>query len=627
MIPNPPCIHDVGKNTLLKMKNILVCLFFFNAMSLGLLYSSTNIDLTGTWHFALDPVEHGEKTDWHAPEEGWNGSTPHSPVRWDEVEVPHDYLTDPRYVYTGTAWYRRSVFIPDNIPDNSSWRLQFSRVFQRCKVWINGTLVGEHEGGYTPFEFEISDLLIPGRYNLIVVSVNNDVRFRALPGARTPNIGREGWPNSKMYAWLNYGGILGDVQLVGNSPVYVRRQEVRSELSKDLEELTLGVDVTLQNDTSAEVSVEVEVELGDQIANLVEKFSVPGGSEKVVRLQGVIGPEVSWELWELDNPVLYTAQTTVRSSFGEHAVQDQFGIRNIEARDGRIYLNGRVVYLAGANRTQGHPVHGGLDPDNLVAHDLTLMKAAHLRFTRIQHTAPGKNLLRWADENGFLLILEVGMWGYTAEDQASEALRSQFKHEMRQMIHSSANHPSVIGWSLGNEYESWLPEGIDWTRDMAKFVREIDPTRLVTFNTLGAALRDIRENGRGEEHAFDYVDIITLSVYFQARDLPEFLDPVNELWPDKPVFFGEYGRRADQFSEEERITHFNEVFEIIRERPWICGFSYWSFNDYRSRYPGSGPDGYRRWGLVDENRTPRSLYFHIMRSLQQNEWMSRHPAP
>jgi beta-glucuronidase len=196
---------------------------------------------------------------------------------------------------------------------------------------------------------------------------------------------------------------------------------------------------------------------------------------------------------------------------------------------------------------------------------------------------------------------------------------------MKQMIQATANHPSVIGWSLGNEYESWLPEGIAWTRDMAGFVREIDPTRLVTFNTLGTALREL-DNDPGGEHAFDYIDIITLSSYFAVADLPSFIDPVNSRWPDKPVFLGEYGRRADQFEEEDRIAHFEGVFAFVRERPWICGFSYWAFNDYQSRYAGSGMDGYRRWGLVDEYRTPRSLFFHMMQSFRQQDWMTSHSS-
>jgi beta-glucuronidase len=607
------------------MKQILVIAFLLKSALVAYGNPETILDLTGPWHFALDPVNHGEKTAWHTPVEEWDGARPHPPEQWDRVDVPHDFLTDPRYGYTGTAWYRRSVHVPAEADENLTWRLRFATVFQRCRVWVNGTLVGEHEGGYTPFEFNVTEQLTRGRYNFIVVEVNNDIRFRALPGARTPTIGREGWPNSKMYAWLNYGGILGDVHLTGHSPVYIRRQTVRTELNETMETASIEILVTVQNDTAEEIRAVVAVDAGEDLLNLRQEVSIGAGSEQTVRLHGEVPKDTEWALWELDNPVLYSVTARVESDAGQHWLEDRFGIRIIETRNGRLYLNGEVVRLPGANRTKGHPVHGGRDPAELIAHDLTLMKAANLRFTRIQHTPPSKSLLRWADEQGFLLILEVGMWGYTAPDQASRELREQFQFEMKQMIQATANHPSVIGWSLGNEYESWLPEGIAWTRDMAGFVREIDPTRLVTFNTLGTALREL-DNDPGGEHAFDYIDIITLSSYFAVADLPSFIDPVNSRWPDKPVFLGEYGRRADQFEEEDRIAHFEGVFAFVRERPWICGFSYWAFNDYQSRYAGSGMDGYRRWGLVDEYRTPRSLFFHMMQSFRQQDWMTSHSS-
>ena len=587
-----------------------------------------SLDLHGDgWHFAIDPVEHGESTGWHAPVEGWNGARPHARFGWDELEVPHDYLIDRRFEYTGTAWYRRSFYIPEDAEERFTWRLQFDSVFQRCRVWVNGAPVGEHEGGYTPFEFDVTDHIERGRYNLVVVEVNNSIRFRALPGARTPNLGREPTPNAKQYAWRNYGGILGNVRLVGHSPVFLRRQIIRSELNEGMDRVSLEILATARNDTGQDVRAVVDVDLWEGLLNLNREVLLPAHSAKTVRLYGELPADADWALWELDDPVLYSATARIRSDAGEHRIEDRFGIRKIEARDGRLFLNGRVVRLPGANRTKGHPVYGGRDPNHLITHDLILMKAANLRFARIQHTPPSKHLLRWADENGFLLMLEAGVWGYTAPDQASRELREQFQFEMRQMINASANHPSVIGWSLGNEYESWLPEGIAWTRDMAAFVRSLDPTRLVTFNTLGTALRQIKEghDDPEAEHAFDHVDLIMLSAYFGIDDLPAFIDPVHHRWPEKPVFIGEYGRRADNFEEEERIAHFEEFFSFVRERPWICGLSFWAFNDYRSRYPGTSPDGYRRWGLVNEYRTPRTLYFHILESFRKHDWMTSHP--
>jgi beta-glucuronidase len=604
---------------------ILLCLLIASGFAKAT--QDSTFDLNGSWHFTLDPIGRGEATGWAQPAPGWTGDRPHPPVQWDTVEVPHDFLTDLRYQHTGWGWYRRSVLIPDDMQEDLVWRLQFDRVFQRCRVWINGEYIGEHEGGYIPFEFAVTEAMRPGQYNLITVAVNNEIRFRALPGARTPEVGREGWPNAQMYAWLNYGGILGDVRLKAHAPVYITRQTLQADINETLDAVSFKARVTVRNDSPREQNVSVRVLVQEVGFSLSREVTLDPGSEQVVEMARDWPDDSGFRLWDVNAPNLYTAVAEVGSPFGNHYRKDRFGIRRIEAANGKLLLNGRPVRLAGANRTLGHPVFGGRDPEESVAHDMILMKAAGLRFSRIQHYAPGKNLLDWADRHGMLLILETGMWGFTAEDYASEELRSQFRYEMEQMVRLAENHPSIIGWSLGNEYESWLPEGIDWTRDMSTFMREQDPERLITFTARGGALRRLLETDSPGVHAFDFVDLISATTYFDPQDLPKFIDPVHERWPDKPFFIAEYGRRADiRFTEEDRMKYFDEVFELIRKRPWICGFSVWSFNDYRSRYPGTGPDGYRRWGIVDEYRTPRRLYHHMTEQLREHEWMTIHPG-
>ncbi|WP_438481323.1 hypothetical protein [Oleiharenicola lentus] len=98
--------------------------------------------------------------------------------------------------------------------------------------------------------------------------------------------------------------------------------------------------------------------------------------------------------------------------------------------------------------------------------------------------------------------------------------------------------------------------------------------------------------------------------------MARYLDPVHMRWPKKSVFISEFGLRIDKVkSEQVRIDHFDKMLALARARPWICGLSFWSFNDYASRYPGSGPDGYRRWGLVDEYRNARALYHHVAKTV------------
>ena len=94
------------------------------------------------------------------------------------------------------------------------------------------------------------------------------------------------------------------------------------------------------------------------------------------------------------------------------------------------------------------------------------------------------------------------------------------------------------------------------------------------------------------------------------------LQNIHLKYPDKPVFVSEFGLRADQVkSEQQRIDNLKGVIEILRRNPYVCGISYWSFNDYLSRFTNTNPDGYREWGVVDANRKPRGLYTSFQRDL------------
>ena len=591
----------------------LLSLLIFSILTTKCL--SAVVDLSeGPWEFAVDPGKRGEALAWNLPpveEKNRSGTG-----GWDEVQIPHDYLTDPRYVYTGTAWYRKSFLAPREDGAALVWRLCFDMVFQRCRVWLNGEFVGSHEGGYTPFEFPVGKYLKPGERNLLVLEVDNSRRLRALPGIRSV----PSWENllqvhiaasAAGYPWLNYGGLIGKVRLLSHENVWIQSQKVETSFKDDV--WRLGIRAELHNESGSARSGELIARISPLGKNIRVPYAVKAGEKTVVNISEEI-PADAVKPWSLESPQLYTCALSLDKQ--ETVLESTFGFRMIETKNGRFLINGKPVYWAGANRARGHPVFGGIDTEACVDQDMGLMKAAGLRFARLQHTAPGKYLLDWADRNGMLLVLEVGMWGFGPEDMASEELRKQWKAEMRELVLLAQNHPSVVGWSLGNEYESWTEAGIAWTRDMAAFMKELDATRPVTFAALGRVLKRIKEGRDSGPHAFDYVDYISINYYMGTGSFGKYLDLVHARWPEKVVAITEFGLRADKVKDEtERMVHFDKILAAVRERPWICNLSYWSFNDYRSCYPGTGADGYRRWGLVDEHRQPRQLYEHVRKKL------------
>ena len=178
---------------------------------------------------------------------------------------------------------------------------------------------------------------------------------------------------------------------------------------------------------------------------------------------------------------------------------------------------------------------------------------------------------------------------------------------MTEMVEAFWNSPSIVAWSTGNEYQSWTPEGDDWTIFQREKYLELDTTRLITFIALGSAGN--KQNLLPPHDSYRHCDFICINLYSGLEQFEKSLQNIHQKYPDKPVFVSEFGIRADQVkNEQERIDNLKGVIDVLRRNPYVAGISYWSFNDYLSRFTNTNPSGYREWGIVDANRKPRGLY-------------------
>lgn len=358
---------------------LIVMLWLFHAAAWG--ESRETLSLNGRWHFALDPLKLGDRYGWHLPET--------KVTRWDEVEVPHCWPVDPRYQYTGTAWYRRTFDVPRSW-ESKHVRLRFGAVFYKARVWINGELAGEHEGGYTPFVVEATAFLRFGQSNAVVVAVNNEWSLDSLPGARPlPE------PHYQVYPWWNYGGIVRPVTLEATPLVFVRQQKVEPEVHLEGPRAQVRVRVWVSNVTDEQITVSITGTLQRWSAEGLRE--VPGLSKATTQTkvppQGSVEATLDWqlepgqvELWNLNRPALYVSQVEARPEGGDPELADvhsaRFGLRRVEVRSDGLYLNGELIRLAGANRPSDHPLFGLIEPDEVVHRDLELMKQAGLRLAR-----------------------------------------------------------------------------------------------------------------------------------------------------------------------------------------------------------------------------------------------------
>ncbi|TDE18418.1 glycoside hydrolase family 2 protein [Dyadobacter psychrotolerans] len=570
------------------------------------------IPLHGEWSFALDPAEMGVPGKWFTDKVSQAG-------RFDKVTVPHCFSADPRYeFYTGTVWYRKSF----------NWKqlggkriiLHFDAVYYKTHIWLNNKKVGEHEGGYTPFSFDITDFLSDGN-NLLAVSVNNNTwKPGTIPGAKDNND-----VNDAFMGWANYGGLIRPVYLTIEPEVYA--DNIKIEAIPDLEKGTavLKTKFRIHNASRDAVTPKTGYAVSFKDKPLVMKWK--GNSSPISAGQsGILESETSLtaaqvKLWNLDDPNLYQ----LKAFIGTDTLTANFGIRKVEVKNAQLLLNGKPLKLAGGNRVVDYPGLGSLEPDWLIEKDFRMMKEAGMEFQRLTHYTPSEYFYDLADKYGMLIITEAGNWQLTPNQMNNDSMRTKFRSQFKEMAERDWNHPSVIAYSVGNEYMSLHDAGKRWTKDMITYARELDPTRLYTFASM--FLNSMPK--KPEDEASQYVDFVSTNTYGNHAKV---LDHIHALYPEKPILISEWGARADNkgefwrektrsdihdFNESEvaQAQHVTDVVNEIRKRPYVIGASWWTYNDYQSRYHGTNPNGYRPWGIVRPDRTPRPAYKTYQREM------------
>jgi beta-glucuronidase len=508
--------------------------------------------------------------------------------------------------YAGVAWYRRQLVLPPAAGE-AHVRLRFGAVFYLAQVWWNGVYVGEHEGGYTPFEFDVSGLARPGAANVLAVRVDNQRAADRLPAAlSTP------WS----YDWWHYGGIVRDVGLHLSSRGYIAHQRLAAVPALvgvgRAEAATLTATLTVTNASSQPLD---GVLMGDArhetggpsvlTAAPATAVHLPPGSSQEVTLSAVL-PEPT--LWHFDHPHLYRWVGTLRARDGSilHTAGETFGVRAIELRGARVHLNGEPVRLVGLTRHADSPVYGSAEPVGVIAADFADLKRLNVVLSRPIHYPQADSVLDYADRHGLLLIPELPAWQLSPDQLRHPRIRTLARQQLGEMIRSHANHPAVWAWSLGNEFASDTAAGHAFVRELMALAKALDPTRPVGFvsNRLGH---------RPWADATSLTDLVLMNAYYGTWSGPKerlgpALDAVHASWPDKPVIISEYGfaprwesihRRAgadpsqyyalppERASDAEAADHLRqqlirEQLPVFRDRPFIAGVIFFTYQDHRT---------------------------------------------
>ncbi|GJM63096.1 glycoside hydrolase family 2 TIM barrel-domain containing protein [Persicobacter diffluens] len=503
-------------------------------------------------------------------------------THWDELQVPGHWGMLNQYAnYTGKGIYRKEVTLPDSWKKGDDYRIRFEGVYHVAKVYWNGKFVGEHRGGFTPFELDVSEAIDYDGRNVVVVEADNSVIIGA--------------------TW-NWGGIIREVKVLRNTPVRLHNQYVHVEPDLRTGEAKVKVKYRVENNgkKAQQLVLESDIRKGKSLRKLKKEFRIGAGEQNVFELTTSLkAKEV--KLWHFDHPELYQIQTTIGSKDKNlHYKEEVFGIRKFEVKGQEMLLNGEPVRLSGFNRVSDHRYWGSSEPQELIDLDIKLMKDAGANFMRIMHGTQNKRLIEACDREGILLFEEVNV----REIQNPEFQAPDYpliKQWLTEMIERDINHPSIVGWSIGNE----LSGHYDYVKNMIPWVKKnLDPYRLVTcVSNTGYRKYDNRNN---DPLAFS--DIIMQNIY--QKDPAKVMDSLHARWPEKVIFFSEFG--VERFTTPDLD---NDIPGIIPwyaymqdQRPYTSGASIWTFNDYRSGYSQTLESENRAWGIVNAWRTKRRAY-------------------
>ena len=590
-----------------------------------------HVVLDGTWKAIVDPFDVGYRNIFDEPTtDRWFARDARPAERWDRVEysfdddggmrVPGDWNTqrDRLFFYEGSVWYRRRFRVA-RAPDERLV-LRFGAANARARVFLDGELVAEHEGGYTPFDVEITDRVAPappgsaaplalggvdGAEHTLVVQVNNSRRRGAVP---TDN-----------QDWWNYGGITRSVLLLRLPETYVRDYSVQLDDAGGV-----AAWVVLDGARPAQAVTVSIPELG-----VSETAQADAGGVARLRLP------FAGERWSPESPRLY--RVVVESETDR--VEDRVGFRTVAVDGFDVLLNGEPVFLRGISIHEEAPGRGGRGLTE--GEDRQLLRWAKdlgCNYVRLAHYPHNEAMVRLADEAGLLVWSEIpAYWALTWDDPATYA---SAERQLREMVTRDKNRASVVLWSVANETPV-SPARTDFLARLAETARGLDPSRLVTAAVFAGATE--RADGttvlRIEDPLAEHLDVVGVNEYVGWYDgLPAKVGTLRwETTVEKPLVLSEfgagalYGLRGDsltRWTEDYQADLYREQIAMLRRVPFLRGMSPWILMDFRSpRRPLPGvQDWWNRKGLVSE-RGERKLAFDVLRRFYDEVRDTWAPSP
>jgi len=522
-------------------------------------------------------------------DDSWWGSTdlPHT---WNA----HDGCDDTPGYWRGIGWYRKHFHVAESLAGKRVF-LEFEGANQVAEFWLNGEKVGEHQGGYTSFEFEVTDRLIFGaRGNVLAVKVDNLYNPHISPTVKTDV--------------TFYGGIYRDVWLRVCDPVYIAAVYWSTpRVSKHSAEVSVHSTVTNSTDQPAKVSLTHEIfdPHGKRVGTAALPVSLaPHESRELIQS---IEPLADPQLWSPDNPKLYRIRTSLKAA--ERAVDSldiPLGLRwfHFDARQG-FFLNGERLQLQGTTWHQSYPGLGNALPNSRHVKDMEITRAMGVNFFRTSHYPHDPAVMDACDRLGMLVLNELFIGEEIEDTPEYIAIQTQAAEEM---IRRDRNHPCVILWGFSGEVDASEAVATHVVTTIVRRYRELDPGRLVTMH-------DPRV-----EAIKSVLDVVGLYSTWEDDDRDHKMYPERkyliEEYTAAGIGRGIYGMGPD--SEDAGCIEHEKFLAEVNRRPWIAGSVLWHQFDYDAEEYDSVIPHVVTFGMADSWRIPKDVFYFY-----QSQWIAK----
>jgi beta-galactosidase len=591
-----------------KIKALSCLLLFIILISQSCQDTATSkVHLNSNWRFQL--IDISTESDEQFQLTNFNDAD------WEEVNLPHTARIEPLVVndqWQGICWYRKEIDVT-KAHRNKKVFLEFEAAMNHSKIWMNGTLVSDHHGGYLPVVIDATKYVHPGEKNIIAVRLDN--RDNPVTGPKP----------LKILDFNMYGGLYRNVWLTIKNKVYISHPVLADKTAGG------GVFVSFPKVAEKESIVKVKthfvneenkaksIELIHSIlfdGNTVKEYHSPELSmEAESDIEHIEEFEIaSAKLWSPGNPNLYTLESKVLID-GQLADQEttRFGIREFTFKDNNLYINGEKTYLRGVNRHQEYPFVGYALSDQAQYRDARKIKDAGFNYIRLSHYPQAPAFMDACDELGLIVLDAIMGWQFYSD---TDAFLEYCYRSTKELILRDRNRPCILAWEASLN-ESQMP--LEFMEELHSIVHAEYPGENVYSCGWLDEVYDIYLQARQHRLLHDHSENLTKPYVVSEYGDWEYFSQnagLNQHNYARELRIEKSSRQLRAFGEARLLQQATNIQEAHNDNLSTPAFadSYWVMYDYNRGYD----DELEASGIMDIFRLPKFAY-HFYRSQQEPE--------